>query len=175
AASRRRAWCLLVCSPGSASRAVAFLLLPPPPRSTLFPYTTLFRSEFIDDALGWYTVDEVAYDLSGDHVCRMIRWAVVAVAVGDGTGHIVGELVSPVLPRRSYEAKGCCACGPSSASAELVLRGQDPFLDRGSFDLCHDRGYLDKHAARGGGGVDAVVHAYDPLILLLTPLEKVVG
>src|SRR5207249_10988529 len=29
-----------------------FLLLPPPPRSTLFPYTTLFRSLIVRDALG---------------------------------------------------------------------------------------------------------------------------
>src|SRR5204863_7523702 len=25
-----------------------FIMLPPPPRSTLFPYTTLFRSEYLD-------------------------------------------------------------------------------------------------------------------------------
>src|SRR5690606_41584015 len=31
-------------SPVSLSFFVFFLLLPPPPRSTLFPYTTLFRS-----------------------------------------------------------------------------------------------------------------------------------
>src|SRR5205807_9179985 len=31
----------------------SFLIIPPPPRSTLFPYTTLFRSEFgIKDGLG---------------------------------------------------------------------------------------------------------------------------
>src|SRR5436305_5728796 len=29
-----------------------FILLPPPPRSTLFPYTTLFRSEQVFQVLG---------------------------------------------------------------------------------------------------------------------------
>src|SRR5690606_7032807 len=105
----------------------------------------------------------------------MLRWAVLAVAIGDGTGHIVGELVSAVLAGLGDQSKWRCARGPSSTSAELVLRGQDPLLDRGSFDLCHDRGYLDEHAACGGGGVDAVVYAYDPLISLLTPLKEVVG
>src|SRR5690606_22289263 len=100
---------------------------------------------------------------------------VVAVAVSDGTGHVVGELVASVLPRLGDQTKGRCARGPSSVPAKLVLRGQDSLSDRGSFDLCHDRGYLDKHTARGGGGVDAVVHAYDPLISLLAPLKEVVG
>src|SRR4051812_40813420 len=33
----------VVSTPGT--RNVFFLMMPPPPRSTLFPYTTLFRSE----------------------------------------------------------------------------------------------------------------------------------
>src|SRR5699024_12523431 len=32
-----------------------FHLLPPPPRSTLFPYTTLFRSVFVETAFGFFT------------------------------------------------------------------------------------------------------------------------
>src|SRR5262245_65974495 len=31
-----------------------FLMIPPPPRSTLFPYTTLFRSEFIAAVIAYY-------------------------------------------------------------------------------------------------------------------------
>src|SRR5690606_38064269 len=122
-----------------------------------------------------YAVDEVAYDLSGDHVCRMLRWAVVAVAVGDGARHVVDELVSAVFAGPGDQSERRCARRPPTVPAELVPRGQDPLLDRGSFDLCHDRGYLDEHAACGGGGVDAVVYTDDPLISLLTPLEKVVG
>src|SRR5690606_34550339 len=145
----------------------------PRPETVVCEY--LLFVEFIDDALGWYTVDEVGHDPSGDHVCRMLRWAVLAVAVSDGTRHIVGELVSAVLPRLGDQTKGRCARRPPTVPAELVPRGQDPLSDRGSFDLCHDRGYLNEHAACGGGGVDAVVHAYDPLISLLTPLKEVVG
>src|SRR5438309_2656803 len=34
----------LECSPSPTSTHLSFLLMRPPPRSTLFPYTTLFRS-----------------------------------------------------------------------------------------------------------------------------------
>src|SRR5690606_41888559 len=39
--------CARTCSPSDRSASafsVFFLMIPPPPRSTLFPYTTLFRS-----------------------------------------------------------------------------------------------------------------------------------
>src|SRR5439155_27130238 len=40
---------LLVYYPFSHSPDIFFLLIPPPPRSTLFPYTTLFRSQRLTD------------------------------------------------------------------------------------------------------------------------------
>src|SRR5687768_18165460 len=36
-----------------------------PPRSTLFPYTTLFRSEFADGSLGFALVDGASSDARG--------------------------------------------------------------------------------------------------------------
>src|SRR5205823_14942224 len=36
-------------APTSSCLSFFFLLLPPPPRSTLFPYTTLFRSVHVED------------------------------------------------------------------------------------------------------------------------------
>src|SRR5690554_7430665 len=38
---------MLDCSSGCAPSLLFFLLIRPPPRSTLFPYTTLFRSGLI--------------------------------------------------------------------------------------------------------------------------------
>src|SRR2546426_1451764 len=38
-----------------------------PPRSTLFPYTTLFRSQPLGDAMGAIGLDEVEYDAQGHH------------------------------------------------------------------------------------------------------------
>src|SRR5439155_22447911 len=51
-----------------------FLLLPRPPGSTLFPYTTLFRSRFADVARD---VEEVGFGLP-DHADRDRRRPVVA-------------------------------------------------------------------------------------------------
>src|SRR5438445_11933722 len=38
------ALCVALTSMSSATSSLFFLMSPPPPRSTLFPYTTLFRS-----------------------------------------------------------------------------------------------------------------------------------
>src|SRR5207249_11881934 len=52
-----------------------FLMLPPPPRSTLFPYTTLFRSHFRDFALSSSNQFSTTISLSGAPVCtgRIIK------------------------------------------------------------------------------------------------------
>src|SRR5436190_9802389 len=40
---------ILACGSFAMSSSLFFLMIWPPPRSTLFPYTTLFRSELADD------------------------------------------------------------------------------------------------------------------------------
>src|SRR5260363_460344 len=61
-----------------------FLMIRRPPRSTLFPYTTLFRSEVVDpqagqqdlaarDAAGWRSEEHTSELQSPDHlVCRLL-------------------------------------------------------------------------------------------------------
>src|SRR5690625_5619704 len=43
-------------------------MIPPPPRSTLFPYTTLFRSELDDELRRAFAADMVFMRLAGIHV-----------------------------------------------------------------------------------------------------------
>src|SRR5437763_16626289 len=53
-----------------------FLLsnLRPPPRSTLFPYTTLFRSEIVAGlGVGDIEADEFAFDVAGDIKGEFVR------------------------------------------------------------------------------------------------------
>src|SRR5699024_12571509 len=45
--SRAAARCSVYNTPTPYRRSFFFSLLPPPPRSTLFPYTTLFRSRIV--------------------------------------------------------------------------------------------------------------------------------
>src|SRR5207249_5606917 len=53
-----------------------FLMLPPPPTSTLFPYTTLFRSAFIEDperlSLKTTVNDQVMQDARTDDLTHNI-------------------------------------------------------------------------------------------------------
>src|SRR3712207_9482712 len=51
---------LLVCASRTVRRLVClfFLMIRRPPRSTLFPYTTLFRSRFSRDFGGNYLINE---------------------------------------------------------------------------------------------------------------------
>src|SRR5689334_24742526 len=47
-----------------------FLMLRRPPRSTLFPYTTLFRSHAVDDDVEEAAPDHAERDSEGDHEPR---------------------------------------------------------------------------------------------------------
>ena len=92
-----------------------FFMLRRPPRSTLFPYTTLFRSHFFDlfiDGGGNSRVADVGIDLHeevapDDHG---LRFGVIDVTRNDGATsshlithvfrrNVVGKLCSPVLAR----------------------------------------------------------------------------
>src|SRR5207253_11447714 len=56
-------------SPDSRDFFLFFLMLPPPPRSTLFPYTTLFRSEGLAAA---HRVFSTASDAGGMKIDSVI-------------------------------------------------------------------------------------------------------
>src|SRR5438132_12102114 len=62
-------WCCLSVFLAHRSPSLCFLLIRRPPRSTLFPYTTLFRSAYITGN-GFKTVDAVA-----DHMPPAMRIA----------------------------------------------------------------------------------------------------
>src|SRR5687768_17777485 len=49
-----------------------FLMIRRPPRSTLFPYTTLFRSEGITDPVGWLAL-QVEVPQGGQYEFRKLR------------------------------------------------------------------------------------------------------
>src|SRR5436190_23067274 len=90
-----------------------FLMLPPPPRSTLFPYTTLFRS--FEQAKFIFQKVEKALVQAGSSLQEVVRvrtfitdisrWEEVARAQGDVFGDIrpaatlvqVSALISPDL------------------------------------------------------------------------------
>src|SRR5690349_24756208 len=59
-----------------------FLTLPPPPRSTLFPYTTLFRSAVTGETMCGDCIElaETSRMLQTRHTCIECRTAVVEVA-----------------------------------------------------------------------------------------------
>src|SRR3989442_6728895 len=66
-----------------------------PPRSTLFPYTTLFRSEFVDQ--GGYQKEEYwkqQFRKNG----RILSWTEAMIVFRDATGR-----PGPVQERRSEE------------------------------------------------------------------------
>src|SRR5206468_12004337 len=69
-----------------------FLMLRPPPRSTLFPYTTLFRSSAAD----------VGRVISG----RRNRIAERVLHAGDGDGHIAADLHFATCPREPPRVAG---------------------------------------------------------------------
>src|SRR5207249_9361753 len=73
----------------------SFLLLPPPPRSTLFPYTTLFRSR---------RVGREEQGVLRQRAHEEVEQAVAVGAVGGGDGQQllerVGDLLVRALPDR---------------------------------------------------------------------------
>src|SRR5437870_12677931 len=80
-----------------------FLWLPPPPNSTLFPYTTLFRSR--DHGLG-HVVPRGPQTARGDHEPR----------AGQGFGYGGADRVGPI-------GDGGVACRSEEHTSELQSRG----------------------------------------------------
>src|SRR5690348_18112644 len=70
-------------------------MIRPPPRSTLFPYTTLFRSQRADQPLRHVALDGIV--AVGDGLlARHAGLLVPAVAVGERSEEHTSELQSPV-------------------------------------------------------------------------------
>src|SRR2546427_9119867 len=57
-----------------------------PPRSTLFPYTTLFRSQFVDPSLRWRTLNTAHFSV---HFAEHYR----------SQAQVVAEVAETVYPR----------------------------------------------------------------------------
>src|SRR5690606_41739337 len=84
---------LLSCPPSF----LFFLIIPRPPRSTLFPYTTLFRSQRVAvfglEILQRFVEHEFTAGVAGDHI----------LVVGDERAHIVERHQFEPVADRSEE------------------------------------------------------------------------
>src|SRR5207237_70300 len=115
----------------SQSLALLYSLLPRPPRSTLFPYTTLFRS----DLLGVAVIDrqdlvEIAVE---DHAARQLE--------------VLGRIVVGVLRN---VAIGHHALAREATAIEPVLVERADGDDVGQIDLLHE---LDRAVDDGGNEI----------------------
>src|SRR3712207_8751779 len=72
-----------------------------PPRSTLFPYTTLFRSVVGEQALGLFELAEHGGLLRGDRARALFEVGRGRVGVGEKAAHRVERALA--LARRSEE------------------------------------------------------------------------
>src|SRR5688572_32106721 len=106
------------------SSSVFFLLIRRPPRSTLFPYTTLFRS---DPGLGWLAANQNADGGWGDTILSrsnisttLLCWCSFSIA---GSEQRYGSTVQRAEEWLSGEAGGIEA--PKLADAILRRYGND--------------------------------------------------
>src|SRR3712207_8425829 len=68
-----------------------------PPRSTLFPYTTLFRSRGCIGRVGEARIVHVPGDQAGDEQCRQSQGGQAAGAHGMAGGEVAGDRKSTRL------------------------------------------------------------------------------
>src|SRR2546421_10033104 len=92
---------LLPLSTSSLVSSFFFLMIRRPPRSTLFPYTTLFRSRILD----------AGGEIAGKAVCESLCFS--------GGSH-----TSDPMPVHNPHKRGYTAGGSSSGSGALVAAGE---------------------------------------------------
>src|SRR5260370_837036 len=80
---------LVVAQVGAGRQRFFFLMIRRPPRSTLFPYTTLFRSVLLDDVGADLQVEGVVAGVADDRLGDG-QLALLA-GVGDRAGGVVAE------------------------------------------------------------------------------------
>src|SRR5256885_9341941 len=61
-----------------------------PPRSTLFPYTTLFRSQIEADYWGKFTAQVQAFDANGVSLASFTEDGISRSSAGDNTAIFIG-------------------------------------------------------------------------------------
>src|SRR2546427_2838091 len=83
-----------------------------PPRSTLFPYTTLFRSTSDLDCSAGVTVRRIGVSVDGIVIC---------------SGKKIGHLHSKGIP---VVRRGCCPCPARSEEHTSVLQSQSNLVCR---------------------------------------------
>src|SRR3712207_6978938 len=71
-----------------------------PPRSTLFPYTTLFRSALTDDAVPVDKRQAVVEDLLGGRASRTTT-SLISLVVATGRARDLPAIVSRLVDRKS--------------------------------------------------------------------------
>src|SRR5438034_3781585 len=105
----------------------SFLMIRPPPRSTLFPYTTLFRSPS-----GRITavVDGVDYDLAGQSPEDIVNLGIVLVPEGDrkstrlNSSHTVSSYAVFCLKKKKIYVS-LDENGPTAGAHGSVTAGDD--------------------------------------------------
>src|SRR5437870_11071289 len=97
--SLRRSVLLSSCPPVRPFFFFFFLMIRRPPRSTLFPYTTLFRSLFgLGPADGWYCAER-RDDASGFQECATVHGG-TSYPAGRGQATLASREVSKELRQR---------------------------------------------------------------------------
>src|SRR5258708_24631300 len=98
-----------------------------PPRSTLFPYTTLFRSDLPKEAPLLLTVRNLELRMGLDTLLRAMPLVVSRPCVARSEEH-TSELQSPdhLVCRLLLEKKKSTACPAATRLSTLVLTGATP-------------------------------------------------
>src|SRR3712207_8116182 len=73
---------------------IFFLMIRRPPRSTLFPYTTLFRSKRIEDGTTISEIHELDEESAGEELARILGGAEITDTVRERSEEHTSELQS---------------------------------------------------------------------------------